>query len=283
MERRLYSCDTYIESGEEFHFAYKRLDSHRPRFLHFHDFHEVFIVERGRARHFVNGGIELLESGAVVFMRPDDIHALQSVGDPLCRIINVLCRNETVDHFAARYGKEFRDRFFWTGSELPDRYDLGGQHMERLVNLALELRASSRTLARLESFLLTVMTRVIDDSASVPEAAPVWLNAACMAAQSREVFSRGARGFVEASGRGHEHVCRETKRHLGVSPSVLINRIRMVHAARLLREGEYSVEDISHSCGIRNLSHFHRLFREHHCTTPGRYRKRHLANPVQPA
>ena len=282
MERRLFVYKTYVEPGEEFHFAHKELDAQRPRYAHWHDYHEVFVVERGRVRHFINGSTEMLERGAVVFIRPDDTHAFQSVGDPDCRIINVMCRQETIEHLGARYGHELGKRFFWSDLDLPFQHDLSGPRMERVVNSAMDLAVGRRTLARLELFMLSVMTRVMDDASVLPQAAPAWLSSACEAARTREVFSRGARGFVEASGRGQEHVCRETRRHLGLSPSAYVNRIRMAHAARLLREGDLKVDDIARDCGIRNLSHFHRLFRAHYGTTPGSYRRRHLVNPVQP-
>ena len=281
MERRQFTFDTYVGLGEAFHLAQKRLDSQRPRFVHFHDYHEVFLVEQGRVRHLINGRVEMLERGAIVFVRPHDTHALQSVGNPPCHIINVACRNETVDHLGERYRSEFRERFFWSRADLPEWHDLDGPRMEQMVNWALELQAGSRTLASVEMFLLTLMICVDRQTAELPATAPAWLNAACTAIRSREVFAEGVRGFVEASRRGHEHVCRETRRHLGLSPSALVNRVRMGHAAKLLREGEYRVEDIAHECGIMNLSHFHRLFKKHYGMTPGNYRKRHLVNPVQ--
>ncbi len=282
MEQRQFKLEHYVEPGEAFHFAHKELEPHPPRIVHFHDYFEVFIVERGRVLHLVNGRKEVLERGAVEFVRPPDAHAFQSIGDPSCRIINVMCRSESITHLGQRYEAEFSGRFFWSKGEVPYRHDLTGPRLERVVNAAFDLRGGPRTLARLELFMLAAMTRVIDDESALPAKAPAWLSAACDAVRAREVFSRGARGFVEASGRGQEHVCRETRKHLGMSPSDLVNRVRMGHAARLLREGGLKVEDIALDCGIRNLSHFHRLFRGHFGTTPAAYRKRHLVNPVQP-
>ena len=71
---------------------------------------------------------------------------------------------------------------------------------------------------------------------------------------------------------GHEHVCREMQRHLGVSPTAYVNRLRMEHAAMRLGDSKLPVEDIARTCGIENLSHFYRLFRQHYGTTPKKYR-----------
>ena len=215
MEQRRFTFDTYVGPGEAFHFAQKRLDSQRPRFVHFHDYHEVFLVEQGRARHVINGSVDLLDRGTVVFVRPKDTHALQAAGDAPCRIINVACRNETVDHLGERYRSEFGGRFFWSDAELPERHEMGGPRMERIVTWALELHGGGRTLAGLEMFLLSVMVRVLQQTADVSSAAPAWLNAACAAVRSRDVFVKGVHGFVEASGRRHEHICRETRASSG--------------------------------------------------------------------
>ncbi|MCJ8310536.1 MAG: helix-turn-helix domain-containing protein [Rhizobiaceae bacterium] len=282
MQCRIFHLSDYLDDEEAFHFARKSLDARRPRYQHSHDYYEVFFVEHGCTRHFVNDRTELLQRGDIVFMRPDDRHALQSIGDEPCIINNVMFRCDTAAHLGSRYAGEFAGRFFWHDGAYPDRHVIRGPRMERAINTALELQGSLRTLARIEEFLLTLMTRVIDYDGALPQSAPQWLSTACMAARSREVFRKGAAGFVEVAGRGHEHVCRETRRHLGLSPSELVNRIRMENAAMQLGNSALSVEEVAYDCGIENMSHFYKLFRNHYGTTPRGYRKRHLSDPVQP-
>ena len=189
---------------------------------------------------------------------------------------------ETAEHLGARYATEFSGRFFWQDGPFPESHLIRGPRMERAINSALELQGSLRSLVRIEEFLLTLLTRVIDYEAALPRSAPRWLIAACTAARTKEVFQKGASGFVEAAGRGHEHVCRETRRHLGLSPSEVVNRIRMEHAAMQLGGSSSPVEEIARDCGIENLSHFYKLFRFHYGTTPRSYRLRHFSDPIQP-
>ena len=282
METREFKLESYISHGEAFHFARKKLETHRPPYLHRHNFFEVFFVEQGRTKHFINGCNEVLARGDIVFIRPADSHAFQALGDTPCWIINIMFRPETVAHLGTRYADEFQDRFFWHAGSSPDAHQIRGPRMERAINSALELQGSLRTLARIEEFLLNLMTRVVDYDAALPNDAPKWLAAACVAARSRSVFRKGATGFVEAAGRGHEHVCRETRRHLGLSPSEIVNRIRMEYAAMCLGGSDASVEEIANDCGIENLSYFYKLFKAHYGTTPRGYRKRHQFDPVQP-
>ena len=282
MKTRTFHIDSYIARDEAFHFARKALDQRRPPFLHRHDYYEVFLVERGSTQHLINGRTEQLGKGAIVFIRPDDAHAFRAEKGTGCQIINVMFRAETADHLQNRYGAEIGPRFFWRDGPMPDIYHLSGPRIERAVNSSLELQQSRRSLARIEQFLLYFMTRVVDYVASLPADTPRWLVAACQASRSPEVFRNGAAGFVEAAGRGHEHVCRIARRHLGLSPSAYVNRIRMEYAAMHLGSSDTPVADIAADCGIENLSHFYKLFREHYGNTPRQYRVLHRVNPVQP-
>lgn len=282
METRLFTLDSYIPRSEAFHFARKDLENRVPPFWHRHDYYELFLVERGAATHFINGRTERLERGAMVFVRPDDTHAFRALPEGGCRIINVMFWPETADHLHHRYGAELKARFFWSEGPVPETHLLRGPRMERAVNSAKELQTSRRSLSRVEQFLLFIMTRVVDYAAALPEQSPDWLIRACSAARDPEVFRAGVPAFVARAGRGHEHVCRSLQRHLGMSPSAYINRLRMEHAAMRLGSGDASVQDIAIDCGLENLSHFYKLFREHYGTTPRKYRARHRNDPVQP-
>lgn len=275
METRLFTIDSYIRPGEHFHFARKYLEDDAPDFVHCHDYFEVLIVESGAVRHWINGAEETLPRGALVFLRPDDCHRLAAAPGTRARILNIMARTETVAHLGARYGEDLGPRFFWKTGPTPDLRRLDGPRIERAVNSAMELQTAVRGLVAIEQFLLALMTRVVDLSVDPTSAAPPWLAAACLSARDPAVFRRGAAGLVEASRRGHEHVCREAKRHLGMSPTDYVNRIRMEHAAMLLSDRRLSVEEVAADCGLANLSYFYRLFRAHYGTTPSDYRRRH--------
>lgn len=282
MKTREFRIESYIQPDVAFHFARKDLDARRPRYAHTHNYYELFLVEHGSTAHRINGRLETLPRGALVFVRPEDTHAFQASEDEGCRIVNIMFWPSTADHLFQRYGTEWGNKFFWKDGLRPDTYILSGPRLERAINSAAELQTSRRTLARIEQFLLYFMTRVIDYSIAMPQDTPHWLVTACQAARSPDVFRQGAAGFVEAAGRGHEHVCRITKKHLGVSPTVYVNRIRMEHAAMHLGSSDMPIMDVAMECGIENLSHFYKLFRESYGNTPSQYRKNHRVNPVQP-
>ena len=111
--------------------------------------------------------------------------------------------------------------------------------------------------------------RVAHDSvANMPE----WLQAALLKVQEPEYFSLGAKGFVSAAGRSHEHVTRACRQHLGKTPTQLVNEARMRRAAHSLRMTSLSVLEIALDCGFQNLANFNRWFRKVTGTVPRDYR-----------
>ncbi|WP_425092175.1 AraC family transcriptional regulator [Tropicimonas sp. S265A] len=271
----MFRIDTYIGHAEAFHFVRKDLAETLPLFEHNHDFYELMLVDQGQVHHWINGVEELLGRGHLVFLRPSDTHALQGVPGTGARILNVMFRQETSTHLVERYHEELKGRFFWQNGSLPTALRLHGPQLERAVNSLQMLQTSHRSLARIENFLLSVITHVLDAGDITDDRAPAWLLAACRAARDPRVFRQGANGFLAEAGRSHEHVCRQARRYLGLSPTQYVNRIRVQHAAMLLAGTDKPLADLAAYCGFENLSYFHRLFRHQYGTTPHHYRRRH--------
>ncbi|MFN3143910.1 MAG: helix-turn-helix domain-containing protein [Paracoccaceae bacterium] len=275
LPQKLFRIDTYLDPAEAFHFVRKDLPEAPPVLEHHHDYFELMLVEQGQVHHWINGVEELLEQGHLVFLRPADSHALQAATGSGARILNVMFRQETAAHLVERYRDEIAGRFFWQTGPLPFALRLRGPQRERAVNAMLTLQTSHRGLARIEHFLLSVMTHVLDAAEVVDDRAPSWLLAACRAAREPRVFRQGAEGFRAAAGRSQEHVCRQARRYLGLSPTQYVNRLRIQHAAMLLAGTDRGLADVAGDCGFENLSYFHRLFRDQYGTTPRNYRMRH--------
>ena len=281
-EALLFQIDSYLRPTEAFHFVRKQLEIEAPSPLHRHNYYELLLVEGGRTRHWINGQVDDLAPGDLTFLRPRDTHRFQADGTVGCRILNTMFRCETADHLRARYGAEFDGRFFWSPGETPATMRLRGPALERAVDTTLALRSSRRSLARIESYLISMMTFVLDQVPDVPRSAPAWLLAACDAALEPEVFRQGVAGFTAAAGRGQEHVCRQTRRFLGMTPTQYVNGIRIRHAATLLGSTTAPLEEVALDCGFVNMSHFHRLFRERYGWTPSDYRRRRRRDPIEP-
>ena len=252
---------SYIEPDEAFHFARKELAQKFPEKAHDHDFFEVFLIESGQTAHWINGVMQTLEPGQLVFIRPRDKHAFKANKKLGCKIINVMFRIETAEHLMNRYRDTIDNRYFAARETLPELHSLGPAQFERAVNVAQQLKTARRELARIEEYLLTLINRVADATSQVDARAPNWFVKACSAIQTPDVFRGGAPAFIAACGRSHEHVCRTTQQRFGMTPTQYVNQIRIQHAAHLLRSDDLSIKELALQCGFENTGYFYRLFR----------------------
>jgi AraC family cel operon transcriptional repressor len=252
--------------------------------LHDHDFHELVLLTAGESRHHVGDATQDLAAGDLVFVRPQDRHGLQARGDQV-QVVVAAFHPDLIAQIGARH-PELAGRFFWSGAALPDLVSATRAQAAGAQALIDKLDASARDRLAAEAFLLPLCAALVDNADGVshplPSGAPDWLHAACLAARDPVVFRDGAAGFARVAGRAHPHVSRTVRRYLGQSPSDYVNRHRMAHAARRLAGTSDSIADIAADCGIPNLSHFHKLFRQHHGTTPLQYRKSRQRDLIQP-
>jgi AraC-like DNA-binding protein len=68
------------------------------------------------------------------------------------------------------------------------------------------------------------------------------------------------------------HFAREFKSTLGETPLEYLTRCRIEEAKRLLKHGDLKIGEIACRVGLRNASHFAKVFREHVGMTPSQYR-----------
>lgn len=278
MQQLHFTHQSYLAPDEAFHFSRVKLDATAPRACHGQDYHEVFWITDGTARHAINGTDDVLGVGQITFIRPGDIHAFQGP----CALTNILILPDTVNHLGQRY-PEIRGRTFWCAKPLPETWRLDLAQRQTLDDAARDLERGSRGLLAIEAFLMHLLTRVLAPTTDLPSSTPAWLASALRAAQAPEVFSKGAAGLVAAAGRSHPHVSRAMRTYLNTTPSAYMNARRMTYAAQLLSGTDRSLTDIALDCGVENLSHFHKLFRAHHGTSPHQWRKRRQVQMVQPA
>lgn len=269
-------------SDEAFRVNRPFIDSSKPLILHDHEFYECFWIETGTCFHFINGREEVLNAMDLVFIRPADRHAFQNKGSSPCLMINIAFSAETARHLHTRYHDELDEQFFWSSKKMPLAFSLDPDQVSDLKKLERNLDRGSRSLVRIETFLLELMTNVLAVSDEVPSETPHWLAAACEQVHDLEHLRRGVPALVDLTGKSHEHVSRTFRKIFGQSPSAYINRLRMEFAARNLEESNASIIDIALDCGTEDLSHFYKLFRSVYGTTPRKYRKRTQLNLVHP-
>lgn len=276
---RVLRHEDVLADGDAFLLSRVTLNTRRPRYLHGHNFYELLWVQNGTMRHHSEEGKIDLGEGAMIFIRPGDTHAIQGRGED-SMVVSLSLRPQIVEDLFSRH-PGLEGRFFWSATG-PDIVRRDVRQMADINRAALFLERGSRTALQAEAFLTPVLAELQSKLPELPPDAPNWLVDACIAAMDPRVFREGAAGLAAAAGRAHPHVSRTMRRFMGQSPSDYINAQRMNYASRQLIGTEDSLAEIAADCGIPNLSHFHKLFRNAYGTSPQKYRRARQSDVVQP-
>ena len=266
-----------LQQGARAHLTRASLTVARPKYLHDHDFYELFWVQNGAVRHHLSTGAVTLGEGDVVFLRPGQAHGLQGRGEHAL-IVSICFHPDLIAGLAARH-PSVRGHLFWAEGG-PVQTHRGIKALAALNAAAVQLERSACDTLAAEAFLLPLCADLTAEA--FPQDLPPWLSEACLAARDPAVFRGGSAGLVARTGKAHPHVSRMMRKYLGQTPSDYINRIRMDHAARALTTDNEPVSEIAADCGIPNMSHFHKLFRATHGLTPLQYRQKFQRQLVQP-
>lgn len=78
-------------------------------------------------------------------------------------------------------------------------------------------------------------------------------------------------GLAEAVHMSRRQLLRKVRALTDESPSVLIRRMRLEHAAHMLRQGQGTVKEIAFATGFNTVSYFTTAFRKHFGVTPTAY------------
>lgn len=266
-----------LPDGAQIHLTRATLTPQRPKSLHSHDFFELFWVQNGKVRHHLPDRTVTLEEGTVTFMRPGQRHALQGRGENAL-VVTLCIHPDTIKTLAKRH-PTLKGHLFWSDAALV-QHQRDMRQFAALNHAAVLLERSTQNSLAAEAFLLPLCADLTENiyAKDVPE----WLNQACNAAKDPAIFRNGAAGFAALTGKAHPHVSRSMRKYLGQTPSDFVNDLRMTHAARALITDSEAISSIAQECGIPNMSHFHKLFREAHGMTPLQYRHKFQRQLVQP-
>jgi AraC family cel operon transcriptional repressor len=239
---------------------------------HRHDFLEIFWVETGRGWEHRSDGVHALDPGRMVLLRADDTHSFSGLADDPLVIWNLAFPVADWRSLAERHAGELRDWFALPAAAR--RLRLRPQEARQLMVWAEDLAAGGRRRLDLERLLLDLAHLLGESPRTDAAVLPAWLAAAVTEVREPRWFVHGAAALVRLAGRSPEHVARSVRRHLGTTPTGVVNEARLTWAARRLADSDDSILATCLACGWQNLGCFYRSFRRRFGTSPGEWRRR---------
>ncbi len=246
---------------------------------HDHECPEVFWIEEGSAIHIQGTEREQLDAGALVFIRPQDVHAFATPPEEGFTIVNVCLAPAVVERLCADYASCIAAWPWPSVAHVPRPFH---HHLDQHGLNALQPwadavgRAADRVAV--DGLLLTLL-RLISAPVADGDEIPPWLRQAVITFGDPDHLASGSEGLAHLAGRGMAHLNRSVRRHYGVTATELVNKLRLEHASRRLGMSNDAIVDIAMESGFDSLSYFYRIFRRVYGVTPQRYRIQHRALP----
>lgn len=234
--------------------------------LHTHDFYEFFFIVQGKAIHNVNDENVLVLQGSLVFIRPNDIHKYSFFNDYDIIMISCGVERGLIDE-ACRYLHILPEYFL--NMEWPPHVLLEGIEywdMKKKLETISEKEPGKERKQYFLSILpqlLYLMTNKVVEKKSLP----IWLTELLEDMNKQENFVEGLPAMLRIANKCQEHLTREFKKYLGITPTEFINMKRINCAAEMLLKRECEIIDTCHLCGFNNLAYFYRVFKQQlHCS-----------------
>ncbi len=240
---------------------------------HNHDFVEWFWIDAGRMRHEWSGHVTDLTVGDVVLLHPEHQHHIAPLTADASHVV-MSVEPALFQRIAARLRPQVPDWPFPQRHQPPQFRHVQPRALARLRQLVDLLPVREQTPADAE-LAVTATLRILADAGAPVVTAPEWFRQAVAALDDPLVAARGVTAFVRACGHPSAVVCRVCRRFQGCRPNVLVEGIRLDHAARQLHASRQEIRAIAATCGYASLSHFYRAFRRRFDCTPAAYRGHH--------
>ncbi len=263
-----------MQSGCFVRFVYGGVDEYYP---HSHDFYEIFIIAKGTISHMVNGTMQHLPEGSLVFIRPDDVHS-HLCNDPNTAFINLTFTRETSESlFEYLFDETKKTRMLH--NDMPPMIFLDKSTTKRFVSQINELNTENwKDKDMLKLRTRTLLVNIFSYFASsMPQksdiAIPLWLIDLKNKMEKPENFIIGIDRMIELSQKSKEHVFRSFKKHYGITVTDYINNLRVNYASNLLINTNLSIIDICYTCGFQSASYFYRVFKQKNSFSPNNFRE----------
>lgn len=239
--------------------------------LHTHDFYEIFYIVSGMAVHNINDEEHFLQTGDLVLIRPDDIHSYAFLNNWDFELISIGIPKD--EFFLAIHYLEMQQHTLFTAPSSPtisipefSRNDI----LNKLLAIPLKAHGLERHLyfrKTLIELLYLFLSEKIHKTVSLPK----HLSKVLYEMNQPENFTIGLKRMLEVSDTSQEHLTREFRKYLCMTPTEFINLKRLNYAAQFLSECKQDITEICYLCGFNSLSHFYHKFKEHFGCSPSKF------------
>ncbi|GAK06777.1 AraC family transcriptional regulator [Geomicrobium sp. JCM 19038] len=247
---------------------------------HLHEWHEVFLVHKGKSRFFIDDLFYDLEPGDIVIIPSNVIHCTQPADGALFTSSalffcpSILTGNSDV----------LTDLFSSSKLQRKHRYHLSEEKQSEFLELLNKLNRETSTSDRFTGEMSIILIQAIviflsrhcHTTANETAGMPDWIHHSLHYINNHLDEEIELTQLASAACVHPAYFSKRFKTTIGLTFSDFIKSKRMIKAKELLRNTSCSVQDIAEQCGYKSMPHFFRTFRATTGKTPSVYRKMSL-------
>ncbi|MGH4137863.1 helix-turn-helix domain-containing protein [Clostridium sp.] len=252
-------------------------DHNQLKIAHSHDYYELFLVNKGRAIHSVNGYTQPLSPAMIVFVRPNDYHYYDNMTSDF-QITNVIIPVEIINELFAYLSSGFVPERLLSIPFSPS-IQISQINFNNLMTEFEELVVfknlmNDKVNSQLRIVIMNIITHYFPiEFTKNKTSMPNWLRWLSLEMLKKDNFTEGLPAMYRLSCKTNEHMTRVCHKYLNKTPTQFINEIRVVHSAQLLISTNRKVIDICYDVGFENLSNYYHLFNKLYGMSPIQLRK----------
>lgn len=265
-----------LNPNTEIHYAVSYNISH-VKFPHEHDFYELMLVLSGEIELTAKNKKLLLPDGSLILIKPNEAHSkIFTQGSSQA---NLAFSENTFNELFNYLGDGFNKVFFTDNDSIP-MVHLSQSQKNQLIKEFDKLHLLPNhdyklIKTRLKILLFNIFTKYFkapDVNILTQNDMPIWLSELIRKMYKKENFTQGLSALMNFSNKSQEHVNRNMKKYLNLSPTQFINNLRLNYAANLLTNTDMVIIDVCFEAGFNNLSYFYSVFKKKYGYSPHKYR-----------
>lgn len=241
--------------------------------LHTHNFCEFTLVTKGSIFHIINDYTYRIQEGMLIFVRAADKHFYRKITNSDLVFYNIGIPNDILN-IALRY-YNIEKKMLFSLLRVPDAF-LSPNDYIMLKNKIIKFMETPYGIEHGQLFLSIVsdvifhiITAVNNSSDNTPvHTAPPWFSKILLKMEEPENYIEGIKKLRTLSSYSIEHISRCFKKYLNCTPTQYINRLRIDHAALMLKNSDCSILDACFSSGFNNEGYFYKQFKKYYSMTP---------------
>jgi AraC family cel operon transcriptional repressor len=243
--------------------------------MHTHSFYEIFYVTEGKINHIQNGQKSLIQTGDMFFLRPNDIHTFERIGE--CTHRDIALSTALFEYVANFVSPTLFDEI--NHSTHPIHLKIDSEQIKYLEHHLNFVKYMSPSVEKNKPFLInSLMAHIlgylyVSDQEEKPPY-PRWFQSLLANLNDPTHIKGGIQSAMSDINYNYVYVSRTFKKYLGVTMSEYLTQKRMDLAKVFLSTTKMNVAQISEEVGYPYTYRFNQVFKEYNNCTPKEYRKK---------